>query len=70
MLIVCEKLDEPSRAWLQGLSGRGDDFKVDSGRGTWCDGVEFPSGCLTYTDLRLADASTLLSGGDSVPDKT
>jgi hypothetical protein len=61
VLVVRDELNESSRAWLKGLSGRGDDFKVDSGGGPWRDRVEFPSRSLTDTDLRLSDARTLLS---------
>lgn len=69
VLIVRDKLDKPSRARLEGLSGSGNDLEVDSGRGTWCNRVNFPGWSLSYTYLCFADTSALLSSRDSVSDK-
>lgn len=70
MLVVSEKLDHTSSILRNGLTGRSDDFEVDSVGGFGGKGTNLPGGGLTDTDLCLSNPGSLLVRRDSVSDKS
>lgn len=70
MLVVGDKLNQTSRAWLHGLTCWRHHLKVDACRSTRCERTEFPCRSASDTDLSLADTARLLVGRDSVTDET
>jgi hypothetical protein len=64
------ELDQTRLVGLKGLTSRSNDFKVGRKRGFGGKGTDLPSGCLTDTNLGLADAGRLLVGGNDMSDDT
>ena len=60
VLIVGDKLNEPTRSRLQGRTLLVDDFKVDGICSLRTDSAHFPRGGVANTNLCLANRSSLL----------
>jgi hypothetical protein len=70
VLIMSDKLNQTARAGLQGLTGRSDNFEIDTSRGTRSDDIDFPGRRLTDSNLRLTHTRGFLSGRDGVANES
>lgn len=66
---MCDKLDEATRALLEGLAGGGYNLEVDSGGGVGVEDVNFPGGGLAYPDFGFAYAGGFFGSRDGMADE-